>query len=249
MPRVSLDPRRVRTLRSSPRSPIEWTPSRPPSRACAISRQQWLAASIIASLACAACSTPIVGSTEDARRTADTSAWRQDAPTPRADARVSDDAWSVPPCGCLAGEGTYCEAGLAALADEAGCVIEGAAADGDRLFTCAGDAWRAGERCATASCASRGAARARRGMRSRSIHRVACRSCPSTTTTCSRATAIDGSCSRPATKAARSARREHRTAASRARRPRIPAGRRARTAICCTRGSIPRRRIDSDARV
>lgn len=121
-----------------------------------------LAGCVLAALASAACSTSIETVTDDARRSADSAVrTREDAPV-ATDARPSDDAWSMPPCGCLAGEGTYCEASLSALAAETGCVIEGAAADGDRLFACAGDTWTPGGGCtdgcvsgetgATASC-------------------------------------------------------------------------------------------------
>ncbi|UJR84764.1 hypothetical protein [Sandaracinus amylolyticus] len=67
------------------------------------------------------------------------------------DAGASDpiDA-SAPPsaCACFDGEGSYCEASVAARAAAEGCVVDGARADGARVFACDASGWRAGEACA-----------------------------------------------------------------------------------------------------
>lgn len=64
------------------------------------------------------------------------------------DVAPADTAQSTS-CPCFDGDGTYCEADVAARANAMGCIANDASATGTRLLSCAGGAWSA-----TATCAS-----------------------------------------------------------------------------------------------
>ncbi len=67
----------------------------------------------------------------------------------RADGSVDAPAATPSPvCPCFDGSGTYCEVDVAARATAAGCVALDASLGGDRLLTCDGGTWTAGDRCA-----------------------------------------------------------------------------------------------------
>jgi hypothetical protein len=58
------------------------------------------------------------------------------------------DAGAPPaPCGCVAGEGPYCEARARAAAEDAGCLLPVFSTDGGALLACEGEAWRVLEGC------------------------------------------------------------------------------------------------------
>lgn len=57
------------------------------------------------------------------------------------------DAGAVP-CGCVEGEGPYCEARALAAAADAGCVLPELGTDGGALLACEGEDWRVLEPCA-----------------------------------------------------------------------------------------------------
>lgn len=111
-----------------------------------------LSACVALALAGTACSSRIESSMDDAGRPADAHASALDAPRAGDAAAGEDDAPAPVACPCLAGDGTYCEPDVAALAAAEGCVVEGASATGDRLFACSGGTWSIGETCA-AGCA------------------------------------------------------------------------------------------------
>ena len=55
---------------------------------------------------------------------------------------VGTDGGGSPACGCLLGEGPYCEARAAALAADAGCTLPGLGTDGGALLACEEAGWR-----------------------------------------------------------------------------------------------------------
>ena len=136
----------------------DWTTPGRAARRDAASRERclgWLArvSLCLVWVAVTACSSRLESSMDDAGHETDTRAPSVDAPRAEDDAPRGEDAAGPRACDCLVGDGTYCEAELAALASGEGCVVEGADAVGARLFQCAAGVWSIGETCA-AGCAS-----------------------------------------------------------------------------------------------